>query len=347
MAIKPRQFVLPDLLAICPLKSAINPHHHEAAGQSSAWINSYDMFTDRKRAYFIQGCNELLVAHTYPYAPYEEFRTCCDFVNLLFVVDEISDEQNGKDAAATGNVFLEAMRNPGYRNPCKLSQITKDFRARYFRGAGPISSARFLRHCADYIRAVSTEAELRERGEVLDVNSFTELRRDNSAVVLCFDLFEYTLDIDLPEEVFEHPTFMEMYWAAADMVCWANDVYSWNMEQAKGIGGNNIVTVLMKHRNMGLQSACDYVGLYCDKLMKRYLSAKARLPSWGSSKVDRDVARYAEACGHWIRGNLDWSFETIRYFGAAHSEIKRTRLVTLHRPSDPDDFDSDTSCDSD
>ncbi|KAK1219384.1 Sesquiterpene synthase 10 [Marasmius sp. AFHP31] len=342
----PRQFLLPDLLAICPLKGSFNPHYRDAAAESSDWINSYNVFTDRKRAYFVQGCNELLVAHCYPYASFECFRTCCDFVNLLFVVDEVSDEQNGRDAAVTGNIFLEAMRDPEYRNSSKISAITKDFRERYFRRAGPLASARFLEHCGDYIRAVSTEAELRERGQVLDVNDFVKLRRDNSAVILCFDLFEYALGIELPEEVVEDEMFREMYWAATDMVCWANDVYSWNMEQSKGIGGNNIVTVLMKHRNMSLQAACDYVGTYCQHLMERYLWARERLPSWGP-ELDRDVAQYTEACGHWIKGNLDWSFETIRYFGAAHAEIKKTRLVTLRRPNNPEEFDSDSSCDSD
>ncbi|EEB99546.1 hypothetical protein MPER_00760, partial [Moniliophthora perniciosa FA553] len=57
---RPRQFLLPDLLAICPLQGYTNPHYEEARGESSAWINGYDVFSDRKRAYFVQGCNELL-----------------------------------------------------------------------------------------------------------------------------------------------------------------------------------------------------------------------------------------------------------------------------------------------
>ncbi|KAK7044139.1 Sesquiterpene synthase 10 [Paramarasmius palmivorus] len=345
--IRPRQFLLPDLLAICPLSGSTNPHYEEARGESSAWINSYDVFTDRKRAYFVQGCNELLVAHTYPYAGYEEFRTCCDFVNLLFVVDEVSDEQNAEDARATGQIFLDALRDPAYNNSSKLSRITKDFRARYVKGAGPIACERFFKHCEEYINAVSTEAELREHGEVLDVDAFIALRRDNSAIRLCFDLFEYALGIELPEEVIQEPTFQRMYWAAADMVCWANDVYSYNMEQAKGIGGNNIVTVLMKNRGMDLQTACDHVGEYCEELVHEYLAAMKSLPSYGSPDLDDAVARYAEACGHWIKGNLDWSFETIRYFGAAHAEIKKTRLVTLRPSCEPEDCDSDSSWESD
>jgi hypothetical protein len=77
-----KQFILPDLLPVCPFKGSTNPHHSTAGAESSSWVNSYNIFTDRKRAFFIQGSNELLVSHTYPYADYEQFRTCCDFVNL-------------------------------------------------------------------------------------------------------------------------------------------------------------------------------------------------------------------------------------------------------------------------
>jgi hypothetical protein len=77
------------------------------------------------------------------------------------------------------------------------------------------------------------------------------------------------------------------------------------MEQAKGIGGNNIVTVLMKNRGMDLQTACDHVGEYCEELVHEYLAAMKSLPSYGSPDLDDAVARYAEACGHWIKGNLE------------------------------------------
>ena len=76
------QFRLPDLLSACSLKDETNPHYKEAAAESRAWINSYDVFTDRKRAFFIQGQNELLCSHVYSYADAEQFRTTCDYVGL-------------------------------------------------------------------------------------------------------------------------------------------------------------------------------------------------------------------------------------------------------------------------
>jgi Terpene synthase family 2, C-terminal metal binding len=96
------------------------------------------------------------------------------------------------------------------------------FRERLTRTSAPRSFRRFLRHSEDYIECVAREAEYRERGEVLDMESFKHLRRENSAIRLCFGLLEYSLGIDLPDEVFENPVFASLYWAAADMVCWAN-----------------------------------------------------------------------------------------------------------------------------
>lgn len=90
------------------------------------------------------------------------------------------------------------------------------------RSIGPLSFRRFLQHSKDYIDCVAKEAGYRERGQVLDLESFKHLRRENSAIRLCFGLFEFTLGIDLPDAVFTDPVFKRMYWAAADMVCWAN-----------------------------------------------------------------------------------------------------------------------------
>lgn len=82
MSLASNRFLLPDLLASCPLEGGVNPHYEKGAAESRAWINSYNVFTDRKRAFFVLGSNELLVSHAYNYASHEQFRTCCDFVSF-------------------------------------------------------------------------------------------------------------------------------------------------------------------------------------------------------------------------------------------------------------------------
>jgi hypothetical protein len=122
-----QHFILPDLHSMCPLKDATNPHHKSAAAESRAWINSFQVFNDEKRAEFIAGSNELLVSHAYPFASYDRFRVCCDFINTLFVVDEISDMQNGADALSTGMIYLNVLKDPTWDDGSRLAQISREW----------------------------------------------------------------------------------------------------------------------------------------------------------------------------------------------------------------------------
>lgn len=45
---------------------------------------------------------------------------------MLFVVDEISDDQNGKDASHTCLSFVETMRNPESDDDSVVAKITRE-----------------------------------------------------------------------------------------------------------------------------------------------------------------------------------------------------------------------------
>ncbi|KZT29709.1 terpenoid synthase [Neolentinus lepideus HHB14362 ss-1] len=334
----PTQFYIPDLPAVCPLVegSSTNPHYEKAGVESSRWVSNYKIFTNRKRLFFVLGSNELLVSHTYPYAGYEEFRTVCDLVNLLFVIDEISDEQAGDEALKTGLSVVNVFKDPKWTDGSVLAQMAREFRERLNQRAGPDCLRRWIKTFDNYIQAVAHEAELRARNEVLGLEAYIPLRRENSAIRVCFGVIEYVLGIDLPDEVFDDPVFMEMYLAAVDTVFWSNDLYSYNMEQSKGLTGNNVMTVLMNEKNMTLQEASDYIGVHFKTLVDTFMGNKQKLRSWGAA-VDRDVAEYIKGMEKWIVGNVEWSLVTQRYFGAEVAEVKRTRLVKLRPREEEDD----------
>lgn len=106
MSPSPKQFRIPDLLESCPLKDGTNPHYKEAAAGSRAWINSYDIFTDRKRAEFVQGANELLCSHVYCFAGREQLRTTCDFVSALPDVQLSTLNDDYTDLRLPGQPFV-------------------------------------------------------------------------------------------------------------------------------------------------------------------------------------------------------------------------------------------------
>ncbi|EPQ55293.1 terpenoid synthase [Gloeophyllum trabeum ATCC 11539] len=323
-----QQYCLPDLFAICRRKCSVNPHYERAGAESSAWVISQQLFPNKRRLAFVLGNNELLASRAYPRADYDRLRTCLDFINLLFVVDEISDEQSGEDALKTGLIVIKTMQDPSYADDSQVAKITREFRVRLLRHARPNFLRRFLKTWEDYAIAFAQEAELRENGQVLDVQAYTELRRENSGVRPCFHLIEYAAGSDIPDEVFANPTFEDLFLCALDMISWSNDLYSYNVEQSKGQDGNNIIRVLMEERNLSLQEACDYVGVYFQDLMDRFQSSRQKLPSWGV-KTDKAVSDFLDGLENWVATNLEWSFLTQRYFGPSVAEVRQTRLVTL------------------
>jgi hypothetical protein len=42
-------------------------------------------------------------------------------------MDEVSDDQSGKDARDTGEIFLNAMRDPDWNDQSVLAKITKEY----------------------------------------------------------------------------------------------------------------------------------------------------------------------------------------------------------------------------
>ena len=100
------------------------------------------------------------------------------------------------------------------------------------------------------------------------------------------------------------------------------------MEQAKGLAGNNYVTVLMHEKDVDLQTACHLIGDQFRALMDQFMRGKRSLPSLGFP-VDFAVSAYVMAMGYWVIGNLEWCFETQRYFGTKGAEIRKTLLVDL------------------
>ncbi|KZV94482.1 terpenoid synthase [Exidia glandulosa HHB12029] len=327
-------FYVPDLLPVSSgFTLGLNPHYAQASAESRAWLTSHNALSSRTLAIFTKANMEQLVARCYPSAPYYEFRTVCDFVCLLVVIDEMSDEQNGADAHKTGESFLGVLRDPKWDNGTPLAALTREFRARLGDWVDTDAGKRFVRHCENYMNGTIREAGLRERGEILPTAEYQDLRRENSAVRPCVALMEYSLGLNLPDAVHDNEHFGILYWNVIDMVCWANDVYSFAIEHENGLAGNNVVTVLMHDEGINLQTASNRVGEHYKYLVDTYWTAREALSkhTFGDQKLDDQVQSYVREMANWPIGNIVWSFETRRYFGDQKEQVKATRRVNLKR----------------
>lgn len=215
----------------------------------------------------------------------------------------------------------------------------------------PLACQRFVKHFEDYCLAVGEEATVREQRTFLDLESYKALRRDNGCVRPCFDLFAYVLGVDLPKDILGHPMITSLYNNALDMISWPNvclyhimflqmvyrgyndtnrpqDLVSFAREHAMGHSRSNILSVLIEERNISLQEAADETGILFKGLVDEFMNCKANLPSFGSY-WDGVIVQIVELLESWVIGNIIWSFEASRYFGADAGKVKNTLVVEM------------------
>lgn len=121
----PSQIKLPDLLSLYPYTWKTNPLLDQVEKQSTDWVLSYGGFDDEVRKGIIRARAPLLGGHVYTNAGLDALRTCCDFLNLTFTIDEITDVQDVVGARATRDAIVNAL-NGIYDESSTVSKLTRE-----------------------------------------------------------------------------------------------------------------------------------------------------------------------------------------------------------------------------
>ncbi|KAH9928095.1 terpenoid synthase [Fomitopsis serialis] len=335
----PDHFVLPDLVSHC--HSADSPSNAEAvAAASDKWLDGgCPELSPKKRAALYGLKSGILTSHCYPDADDEHLRVVADFLVYLFHLDNISDKMVVSGTEQLADVVMNAHWMPeryaptnflGKEQPAdeySAGRMARDYWSRCIADAKPGPQARFKQNLGLFFEAVQLQTIDRDSGLIPDVESYIDIRRDTSGCKPSFDLIEYAMGLDLPEYVVDHPIIKALNQAANDLVTWSNDIFSYNVEQARG-DTHNMIPILMTHKKLTLQEAVDYVGNLCKDTIDGFMENEKRVPSWGP-EVDREVAIYVKGLRDWIVGSLHWSFMTERYFGGSGAEVKKGRVVKL------------------
>ncbi|KAG5349995.1 hypothetical protein C0989_000805 [Termitomyces sp. Mn162] len=168
---------------------------------------------------------------------------------------------------------------------------------------------RFIEGLYKFTTAVVDQAHDRDKNYIKNVDEYFLVRRNTIGAMPAFAVLEFSLN--LPDEVFEDP-----------------DIYSYNVEQARGDANHNLVTILMHHKNLSLAETMKWIGDYASKIVSEFLDDLNHVPSFGEG-VECDLERYLYGIANWVRANDCWSFECRRYFETNGLQIQQTRKVDL------------------
>ncbi|KIM55373.1 hypothetical protein SCLCIDRAFT_134791 [Scleroderma citrinum Foug A] len=330
----PTKIVIPDLLSHCTFNLRKSRYHKMLSIETKRWLFRGDSLDERAQRAFHGLKAGQLAAMCYPNAGYPQLRVSSDFLNWLFHLDNLSDDMDNRSITEVANVVMNSLHHPyTFRSNARLSGMTRDFYKRMLQTANSGACQRFIETLELFFQAINTQATDRANGFIPNLESYISLRRDTSGCKPIWALIEYAYNLNIPDEVMDHPLICSLGEAANDLVTWSNDIYSYNVEQSKG-DVHNMINVVVNEQGLDLQSAFDFVGDLCKHSMDRFIECRKQLPSWGP-EIDRDVAIYADGLEHWMVGCLHWSFDTERYFGTHGHEIKKTKVITLLPPGGP------------
>ncbi|KAJ7509058.1 terpenoid synthase [Mycena galericulata] len=322
-------FHLPDTLATWPYPRRINPCYESVKRESSQWLEGFNAFSPKAQKAFNRCDFNLLASLAYPNAPRHHLRAGCDLMNLFFVFDEYTDAGTSEEVRNLAGIVMDALYHPSVPRPRGeniVGEIARQFWERASKTATTSAASHFVDTFGSYTNSVVEQARDREHSVIRTVDAYLCVRRDTIGAKPSFALLEF--DMNLPADVIEHPTMVSLANTTIDLLILGNDLCSYNVEQARGDDGHNIVTVAMVQFNLNLDGALSWISELHDSLVARFLLDAKDIPSWGPV-LDPQVSLYIEGLGNWVRANDCWSFESQRYFGKDGLNVQRHRRLTL------------------
>jgi hypothetical protein len=305
-----------------PFPSSLHEQVDTAEAATLEWADRFGLARDpavRRRLAATRSAR--LAARVSPRATMPGLLLNTDWTTWLFLFDDaFCDESDvGRHSTDTVELASDVLRviergdvPPRTANP--FLPALADLRARLLRLATPEQFDRFTGQTVYYLLALTWEAAHRERHTLADLPEYIVMRRHSGAVFPCLALIDVINGFELPVGMWNSPELHAVNDAAADIICWGNDIMSYPRELRRSTQVLSLPEVLRRARDEPIEQAlCDAAALH-DRRLREYQQIEEPLLAQGDPRVER----YLGDIRAWISGHLAWSAETRRYdFGIA------------------------------
>ncbi|MFE7312269.1 terpene cyclase [Streptomyces sp. NPDC057555] len=308
-----------------PFPYLVNPRMAQAREHLAEWTARIGLVRQESaRQRFERADFGWFAAMVYPTASPAHVDLMADWFAWLFLVDDqLDDGAVGRDPERFGAVvdgmravldshdFGAAAAASGGELPVAVSSLA-DLWSRTAPDATAAWRRRFIRHLEDCLTTAATwEAGNRVAGVVPDEEAYVPRRRHTGAIYVCMDFIDVVEGLDVPEDLYDSPPFMAALNAACDVVCWTNDLYSYEKERSLG-EVHNLVHIVGHHRALDVDEALLRVRDAIVAETERFLVQERELLRAFPEHAPV-LEPYLAGMRSWMRGNLDWSRATKRY----------------------------------
>jgi terpene synthase-like protein len=301
----------------CPFPLRVNPHVQTAEQASLNWLRELGLITSLRQHTRVSKAHlSTLVAGFYPTAELAALELASDYVCWAFALDDIGDETDvGERPARLMELFdgfehvLQGRKPNAAATPLDWGLYDVVQRVSDFTTAEQL--AEFLEGNRAYFGGMLWEANNRAHAQVPDETAYLAYRPAAGAVPSFFSLIEPLERITLSPSVRAHQGVQHLSRLAGGIICWTNDVLSYEKERAHG-DFHNLVMVYEHHQELAPNVAARRAVAFVNSGIADFVSASAKLPSFGEVE-DRELERYLDALRAVIRVTLSWTYDSTRY----------------------------------
>jgi hypothetical protein len=298
----------------CPFPRRLNPNVARAHERSSRWVRAHipdarmvKRLTAARMAWMVGGF--------FPTAAVDELSLAADYISWAFALDDLGDETAvGKDPLQLAELFASfdaAFEGPPA--PGESPQVTgfRDIVERLAGIATPEQLQAFRSGNQAYFGGMLWEANNRRGNWVPNESSFLALRPAAGAVPPFMALVEPLERLSLPESVRKHPHVQELTHLAGGILCWTNDVLSYEKERAQN-DVHNLAIVYEVQRGLPPGAALTQAVAFHNAEVDGFLARAAVLPSFDEAHTG-ELRRYIDVLCSMIRVTRDWTLGSARY----------------------------------
>lgn len=260
-----------------------------------------------------------LAARGLPRAPLAELRLVCDWITWLFFYDDaLCDDVAGatdcdplarlQDAQERMTAVLAGASPREGDGP--LVHMLADLAARTAVGTSGDLFARFVADVARYFQSNVWELRNLVRDLTPPLPIYLKMRPLTGAAGVVFDLIELTRHVDL-SAVRQHAIMQQLELLANNAICWANDIGSLDKEIGEK-NPHNLVLVLQADHHLAMDEALGRASAMQAAEEDAFELLAASLGDF-SGLVRPEVQGYVADIRSFVRGNLVWMHETMRY----------------------------------
>ena len=305
----------------CPFPLRINAHVEAAEQASLEWLLRLGLASNAQQQARVSKAHlSTLVAGFYPNSGLEQLKLASDYVCWAFALDDIGDETEVGERPARLMELFEGFehvlqgRNPGASaGPLERGLHEVVQRVSNFTTAEQMEE--FLQGNRAYFGGMLWEANNRAHSQVPDETAYLTFRPAAGAVPSFFSLIEPFESIVLAPHVRAHDDVQNLSRLAGGIICWINDVLSYEKERLHG-DFHNLVMVYEHHRQLLPGVAALQAIAFVNSGIRDFVTASAKLPSFGQTQ-DEELKRYLETLRAVIRVTLSWTYDSTRYHEAA------------------------------